>query len=274
VRLDLQYRTEYRYDPPVREGITTLRLVPTSRPGLEVMSAALRVSPGRASLHHLDGWGTRVDLIELPGLHDRATFDVTASVETHIAERDIPPSALEWALYRLDSARVRLAAVEPLGWQVDSEGLAWAAVESALAWIPQRFVYRVGATDAGTPIEAFLNVGAGVCQDFSHLFLALLRRWGWCARYVSGYFFAAPDGHTEVEADATHAWIEVYRPGTGWIALDPTHGRYADERYVPISQGRDYDDVRPVRGVFAGSTTQVQSSRLTMRVQQQQQQVQ
>ena len=112
-------------------------------------------------------------------------------------------------------------------------------MESALALIPERFVYQVGKTDAETPIEAFLELGSGVCLDFAHVMLALLRSWGWCARYVSGYVFTATDGAEAIEADAMHAWVEVFRHGTGWIGLDPTTGLLADDRYVPVAYGRD-----------------------------------
>src|SRR5207244_9556803 len=98
--------------------------------------------------------------------------------------------------------------------------------------------YVVGATDAQTPIERVLELGHGVCQDFAHVFLALLRRWGWCARYVSGYMFSDVTRASErIEAQAMHAWVEVYRPGSGWIGMDATSGTYADDRYVPVGYG-------------------------------------
>ncbi len=271
MRLDLTYRTAYHYTPAVLGGVTALRLQPTSRPGLNVLSTSLTASPGRVVSTYRDGWATQVDLVEIAGLHEDAVFEVQSAVETVFGEADVPPSAREWELYRADSARVRRDAVIPLGWHIGFEGGAWQAVDSALQFFPQRFVYQVGATDAGTPIEAVIAQGTGVCQDFAHVFLSLLRSWGWCARYTSGYLFNAEAGALSVTAEAMHAWVEVYRHGAGWIGLDPTSGEYTDERYVVVGHGRDYDDVRPVRGVIVGATDQRQVSSLTMHVGQQQQ---
>ena len=261
MRLEIAYNTRYEYEPAVHRGLTALRLRPASRPGLLVESAELSAPGGRLVAAYLDGWGTCVDLVEFPAAHTSAEFEVRAIVETQPAEWDRPPAPDEQYFYTGDSSRVRSAAVEPFGWAVADEGRSWQAVESALAWMPQRFFYRIGTTDAETPIEDAIAVGSGVCQDFAHIFLALLRRWGWCARYVSGYFFNAEAEAPRILAEAMHAWVEVYRPGVGWIGLDATSGRYSDERYVPVGFGRDYDDVRPVRGVLLGESEQAQEQR-------------
>jgi len=262
VRLEVVYQTRYDYLPPVRDGTTALRLRPVSRPGLNVLSAKLSATPGYVSANHLDGWGTAVDLVECPGSHGSVSFEMTAVVETLPGESVSELLRSESVWYLADSPRVRKAAAEQLGW--DLVPMSWTAVESALAWMPQRFQYRVGSTDADTPIEKVISDGAGVCQDFAHIFLALLRRWGFHARYVSGYFFSAPLETPRIDADAMHAWVEVFRPDFGWVALDATHGQYADDRYVPVGYGRDYDDVRPIRGVVRGATVQRQVGRLQM----------
>jgi transglutaminase-like putative cysteine protease len=87
----------------------------------------------------------------------------------------------------------------------------------------------------------------GVCQDFAHVMIGLCRAMKIPALYVSGYLA------TE-EASATHAWMEVYLPGIGWRALDPTHDRQTDDQYVKIAVGRDYADVAPVAGTYLGTT--------------------
>jgi transglutaminase-like putative cysteine protease len=270
MRLKLSYHTRYTYDRPVYAGLTAIRLVPSPRRGLRVLSTQLTVAPGRHTGTYVDGWGTRVDLIEVHARHARSETEVVAEVETLAEEDGLPLAPEERLLFSRDSPRVRRAAASSLGWNVGSEGQTWNAVEAALAWFPQRFVYSRGETDARTEVEDFLQRGAGVCQDFVHAFLALLRGWGWCARYVSGYCFNAPAEAGSIEAEASHAWVEVYRPGIGWIALDPTAGTYADERYVVVGAGRDYDDVRPVRGILHGGGTQEHVSRLRMQVAQQQ----
>ena len=265
MQLEVAYATRYRYTRHVSEGLTALRLRPRSRHGLTVAQSRVVFAPGKLVQSYIDGWGTQVDLIETHEPHASFRFELRASVETEPREEDIAPSDDEFIMYSNDSARVRTGAVSALGWHLPGAHTTWTAIESALAWMPQRFAYDVGATDAESTMEDVIAAGAGVCQDFSHIFLALVRGWGWCARYVSGYFFSA-DARLQdrIEADAMHAWVEVYRPGTGWIGLDATAGQYADDRYVAVGYGRDYDDVRPVRGVIFGNARQSQTAKLQM----------
>ncbi len=268
MRLEIAYRTRYDYHPPVRDSTTALRIRPIDRPGLTVVSSTVKATPGRLVARYTDGWGTHVDVVDGQGTHDSVTFELQTVVETFAPEVIQPLSSAEAYWYVRDSSRVRVAAVDALGWQL--VGQSWAAVESALAWMPQRFVYEVGATDALTPVERVIEIGAGVCQDFAHVLLALLRSWGFCARYVSGYFFSATPETERIEADAMHAWVQVYRPNFGWVGLDATTGAYTDDRYITVGCGRDYDDVRPIRGVLRGAASQRQEARLEIQQIQQQ----
>jgi len=109
--------------------------------------------------------------------------------------------------------------------------------------------YRSGMTDVGTAAEEALDLGTGVCQDFAHLYLAVIRQLGVPARYVSGYLSA---GQATDEPLATHAWAEVLLPAAGWVGLDIANGRPVDARYAKIAIGRDYADVPPVRGAYSG----------------------
>ena len=126
--------------------------------------------------------------------------------------------------------------------------------------IPDRYEYRAGVTYVGSTVQEFLETGAGVCQDYVHLGLIMLRRNGIAARYVSGYLWAAPEdeGADSVEVE-THAWLEALLPGAGgrgepvWVGADPTNRQLAGERHVKIGHGRQYSDVPPVRGVYQGS---------------------
>ena len=135
-----------------------------------------------------------------------------------------------------------------------------ATTASRAELIPDRFEYRQGATYVGSTIEDLLAAGAGVCQDFVHLGLVLLRRHGIAARYVSGYLWAAPedDGDDSVEVE-THAWLEALLPAGGqrgepvWVGADPTNRRLAGETHVKIGHGRRYSDVPPIKGVYRGA---------------------
>jgi transglutaminase-like putative cysteine protease len=122
--------------------------------------------------------------------------------------------------------------------------------------IHAEFRFDPTATTIATPTRRVLADRRGVCQDFAHLQLSCLRSLGLAARYVSGYLLTdPPPGQARlIGADASHAWVSVYCPRSGWVDLDPTNDLMPDARHVTLAWGRDYGDVSPLRGVILGST--------------------
>ncbi|HEX4348208.1 MAG TPA: transglutaminase family protein, partial [Vicinamibacterales bacterium] len=117
----------------------------------------------------------------------------------------------------------------------------------------RRFAYSPLSTRVDSPIDEALASRRGVCQDFAHIFIALVRPLGIPCRYMSGYLFHS--GAADRSSDgATHAWVEAFLPDLGWIGFDPTNNLLAGERHVRVASGRDYADVPPTRGVYKGST--------------------
>ena len=112
--------------------------------------------------------------------------------------------------------------------------------------------YLPGSTSVDSSIDHILSTGRGVCQDYAHVMIAIARKWGIPARYVSGYMFTSGDTLEQSPENATHAWMECYLPTLGWIGFDPTNASTDDERHVRIGVGRDYADVPPTRGVRQG----------------------
>lgn len=266
MRLEVAYTTRYQYQPAALGGVTTLRLRPRTHPGLTVVSSTIRAAPGKPTGAYVDGFGTLVDLVECPDVHDELVCEMRAVVDTSLDERAVPLRHGEAVIYRRDSARVRITSVSALAATCGFDGRRWASVEALNEWVNWRFTYRIGETDAETPIETVVETGLGVCQDFAHVLIAMLRSWGWPARYVCGYQFSAGAEQGQIEDQAMHAWVEAYSAAAGWVGLDPTTGLLVDDRYVPVGRGRDYDDVRPVRGVLTGQPTQTQQSRLQMTI--------
>jgi transglutaminase-like putative cysteine protease len=118
------------------------------------------------------------------------------------------------------------------------------------------FVYAPNTTRVDSPIDEAIATRQGVCQDFTHVMLALLRRVGVPCRYVSGYIAPQADmTDPQPTTIATHAWVEVQLPDLGWVGLDPTHNLATGERHVRVAVGRDYADVPPTRGTFKGKTS-------------------
>jgi transglutaminase-like putative cysteine protease len=124
--------------------------------------------------------------------------------------------------------------------------------------IHRDFAYEPGVTDVRTPLAEVFGERRGVCQDFAHLMLGMLRALGLPARYVSGYLLTqAPPGKARLlGADASHAWVSVWCPALGWIDLDPTNAVLPDGGHVTLAVGRDYGDVTPLRGVLLGGASQ------------------
>jgi transglutaminase-like putative cysteine protease len=126
------------------------------------------------------------------------------------------------------------------------------------------FRYESQSTDIDTPLAQVLATRRGVCQDFAHLMAGALRLWGVPARYVSGYLLTQPPegGADMVGADASHAWVQVWCPGTpgvpaagaqaGWLDLDPTNAVVPGAGHIRVAVGRDFGDVTPLRGVIRG----------------------
>ena len=124
--------------------------------------------------------------------------------------------------------------------------------QAAMEWMAKTFTYEPGTTEVHGPLTAFLERRAGVCQDFAHLVVALVRSWGFAARYAMGYVDTGVVPETASEVQATHAWSEVLIPGAGWRGFDATVGLVTNDAYIPVAVGRDSRDAAPVRGTFKG----------------------
>jgi transglutaminase-like putative cysteine protease len=264
----IRYLTEYRYREPVTDNLNALRVKPATTPLQRVDDFGVRVEPESRLHQHSDYFGTTVIEFGISKPHERLSIDVRARVattppgavpETDWQPAETPEYAAHAGEYRLPFGR------EPDNLVVDElVGLSRAATPAATLTavaelIPERFQYRPGVTYVGSTVEDLLEAGAGVCQDFAHLALVLLRRHGLAARYVSGYLFAPPPGGEAADSAEvdTHAWVEALIPAPDggepvWVAADPTNRGLAGERHVKIGHGRHYSDVPPIKGVFRG----------------------
>jgi transglutaminase-like putative cysteine protease len=276
----IRYLTEYRYDAPVTDNLNALRVRPATTSTQRCDEFHTRIEPEARVSRHLDYFGTEVIEFGIPTSHEQLTIDVRARVVT-----SPPPEPPEGTWEELESAAYVDAAGEfALPWQDQPPVAGLHELEHALhahtpleslqalcELVPDRFEYRPGATYVGSSVHDLLEKGAGVCQDFVHLSLLLLRRRGIAARYVSGYLWAAPedDGTDSLEVD-THAWLEALLPGTDghgepvWVGADPTNRRLTGETHVKIGHGRFYADVAPVKGLYMGGAASELTAAVTM----------
>jgi transglutaminase-like putative cysteine protease len=262
----IRYLTEYRYEAEVTDNLNALRVKPATTPTQRVEDFVVRVDPETRLHQHHDYFGTTVIEFGISRPHDHLSIDVRARVKT--TAPDDPPQAgwaeLETAPYRGAAGEFVLSDGEPDALALD-ELVGLSRAESPLATvrrmvelIPDRFEYRPGVTYVGSTVADLLEAGAGVCQDFAHLALLLLRRHGIAARYVSGYLWAPPNGDDGAESAEveTHAWIEALVPADRepiWVPADPTNRTLGGETHVKIGHGRHYADVPPIKGVFRGA---------------------
>jgi len=276
----IRYETEYSYEQPVTDNLNALRVRPATNSTQRCDDFHVRVDPETRLGRHIDYFGTEVIEFGVSKPHTRMSVDVRARVVTSAAPE--PPDAswpaIESHAYRdVGGEFLNPIGIEPPPGALD-ELEAVLHARSPLAsvvllteLIPDRFEYRPGATYVSSSIGDLLVAGAGVCQDFVHLGLHLLRRQGIAARYVSGYLFAAPDdGSADSVEVETHAWIEALLPAAGgggepvWVGADPTNRGLAGEQHVKIGHGRDYADVPPIKGVYRGGAQAQLAARVRM----------
>ena len=273
MRFALQYRAEYRYSGAVFDQHNALRVTPATTPLQRVRGFRVTVDPSARTRTHSDYFGTQVTEFNVPGEHDRLTITAEGEVMTEAPPE--PPrggwEAIRPEAYTSAGGEFLLSTGdEPSNGALASLREAVrrddprATVTAICEVIPERFEYSPGATFVGSTVDDLLEGGAGVCQDFVHLALILLRYEGIAARYVSGYLFAAPEdgGADSVEVD-THAWIEALLPdadggGPVWVGADPTNRALAGETHVKIGHGRFYGDVPPIKGVYRGAATEAE----------------
>ena len=275
MHFSIHYTTSYSYAAPVSDNLNALRVRPATTASQRCDEFHVRIDPETRLGRHADYFGTEVIEFGISKPHSALTIDVRARVVTSDPAPAPDPAweELRSAAYLEAAGEYLLASIPepPLRALAEFNHLheAPSPLHSALSLcelIPDRFAYRRGATYVGSSVADLLDIGAGVCQDFVHLALILLRHGGIAARYVSGYLFADPDedGDDSVEVD-THAWLEILLPSSAgrgepvWVGLDPTNRVAASERYVKIGHGRHYDDVPPIKGVYRGGPSELRA---------------
>jgi transglutaminase-like putative cysteine protease len=290
----IRFVTRYEYDADVVDNINALRVRPAANSRQRVDDFTVRLTPDARQYRHEDYFGTEVVEFEVTRPHRELVVDVRARVTT---QPQAEPSGTTWEGLRQQAYReaggefllqtddapgdTLLAALSA---EIGAAPTPLAAAMAVTDLIPSRLEYRQGATYVDSPLIDVLEGRAGVCQDFVHLGLNLLRRHGIAARYVSGYLFTTGrddeddvDGSVgtgstgaaieSVEVD-THAWIEALMPRDeaepGWISIDPTNGGLASVNHVKIGHGRTYSDIPPVKGVYRGGANAELDASVTM----------
>jgi transglutaminase-like putative cysteine protease len=264
-RLRVVHSTGYAYKSPVTASFNEARLTPRSDSRQNVILNRVETVPATRSYRYVDYWGTAVTSFDLHAPH--AELEVTSSsvVETDrgVSSKDENTRAswddlhseavidrfdevLSPTHYTPQSKRIRRVGERIAKYHDPQE-----AVTAAANWVHSELKYVAGTTGVHSSGLDALREGKGVCQDFAHLTLILLRGMGIPARYVSGYLHP---NHKAVVGDTidgqSHAWVQAWTGG--WWHFDPTNDTDINEQYISVGVGRDYSDVAPLKGIYSG----------------------
>jgi transglutaminase-like putative cysteine protease len=279
---NIVHTTAYEYSAPAIESFTELRVRPRQSNRQIIHNHVTEVTPRAALEEFTDYYDNTVECLSVPYRHKCLTVTSRSTVETlphkdALSGLDLSVSEavrLNWPHRRelfdflMPSTHAPITpAIEALSSrQLRSSASFSESILGLCTHIYETFTYMPGVTDIRTPLEEVLQKKQGVCQDFAHLMIAILRSAGLPARYVSGYLETESVRGTGglTGATASHAWVEVFLPSGLWVGIDPTNDMLEGERHVQIGIGRDYHDVPPLRGVFKGAKRQQLSVMVTV----------
>lgn len=265
-RLRIVHKTGYRYDKPATASYNEARMLPLSRDGQFVLQAALDISPAATMHSYVDYWDTRVSTFEVLIPHQLLSVTATSVVDMRVVPS--PASSMDWdelaaqipLSLSLAECVVQTAMTMPdedmrdLALRIEAEG--GGVDDTALSIchaVGQAMEYRRGVTGVNSTAREAWAARSGVCQDIVHVALGVLRAAGIPARYVSGYLH--PDANAPIGQPVigeSHAWVEWY--SGEWRGYDPTNLAEIGESHVYVGHGREYADVAPLRGVYAGGS--------------------
>jgi transglutaminase-like putative cysteine protease len=269
MRYQATHVTTYRYEAAVAHCLSEAHLIPRSFPGQRVVEAKVEVDPLPAQrMHRVDYYGNDVDTFSIFQRHDQFTVTSTSIVdvdprvpgnfptmswEEARAYLTLHPTLESLAAYEFVYDSPFVAASPELrayGAASFTPGVPLAqAVTDLSRRIHAEFSYKPKSTSIDIPLQEVLQRRRGVCQDFAHVMIGVVRSYHLAARYVSGYLRS---GAKFLGAEASHAWVSVFIPGYGWLDLDPTNNVLPSDGHLTVAWGRDYGDVTPVKGVSLG----------------------
>lgn len=261
MRLQIRHTTGYRYDTEVVSSYNEARLVPQTGLTQLTLSSVVSTQPDAVQQRYWDYWGTQVTVFDVHVPHTE--LEVTCASVVDTADARTPGTASWDALAAVRDTHVELLGRSPrttpdaalAAVAAEATGSPYQVVVSLVELVREKVAYVPGSTGVATSAVEAWELGQGVCQDIAHVTLAVLREAGVPARYVSGYLHPSLDPQVgETVTGESHAWIEAWVGG--WWAFDPTNGIPAGERHVTVARGRDYTDVTPLKGVYAGGGSQ------------------
>ena len=270
----IRHSTRFRYSEPIRQSVMEVVMQPRSEGTQSVRQFELTTDPRTRIFARRDFLGNIVHHFDIPGAHSALAIIAETLVEVDEPGLlpQVDPNANWDELDKLVRSNDYWDYLMPSKFCHSTELLKQFETEIGAARegtplemvthlndaVYGSFDYVQQYTRADSPIDVALEARKGVCQDFTHIMISMLRELSIPARYVSGYLYHRKDSDDRSVADATHAWLEALLPGdgpgSGWIGFDPTNKLFATERHIRTAIGRDYSDVPPTHGIYRGKT--------------------
>lgn len=263
----IKHITRYTYPSPVIDSANQVMLFPINDEQQEVKKHELIITHHPAVEIFTDYFGNKVGIFSVIKPHTELSIQSNIEVITKEVQLPVSDTAPETQWDNLVVIREQFPYMDFMlqeNFEAHDEVSAvvksmmneavtpFAAAQQMSAFVYDSFEYKKGITSVETQVDEIWKLKAGVCQDFAHILLVMLRLVGIPARYVSGYI--CPKNHEMRGEGATHAWVEAYIPFYGWLGFDPTNNCIVSDRHVRLAIGRSFTDCTPVKGTYKGSS--------------------
>lgn len=264
----IHHITKYQYDEPVKESINEIKIFPYQCPEQEVLQHQVNITSHPNVYTSMDYWNNVTGTFNLLQPHKELIIESKLMIRTTVApEIEMNYSSTVSDLEKELHSNLRLLElstpdqIESIGAIAEiiasvynpSKSVAAIVIESS-RYVFEQFQYTKGITNVETTIDEILEHHGGVCQDFAHVLLQILRTIKIPSRYVSGYI--CPNKNGMRGEGATHAWVEAFIPGFGWAGVDPTNNIWVTNKHIKLAVGRNFNDCTPIKGTFKGVADQ------------------
>lgn len=265
---NIHHITKYEYDRPVKESVNEVRIYPYAGYEQEILYHELNITGSPDVAEISDYWGNRAGMFNLPSSHRQLVIESKLIVRTLSPEAPGHNITTGFDALKEETANnlslLELSQITETDLRKEINKLVRkiylprdtvaAVAEKCCAYIFSNFKYVKGITSVETTVAEILEHRSGVCQDFAHVMLEILRSLQIPGRYVSGYI--CPNKTGMRGEGATHAWVEAWIPGSGWAGIDPTNNVWVTNNHVKLAVGRNFNDCSPVKGTFKGPARQ------------------
>jgi transglutaminase-like putative cysteine protease len=266
-KFTIHHSTIYTYQTPVYDGANQIMLFPIRDEQQEILEHQLKITNEPLVDTYIDYYGNEVGTFTTKEYHKELKIDSIMVVEIH--KKALPEISIfiekQWTnlkqlshqLPHINFLKQEVFSLEAEVYQAinpeqKKTNAPYQVAKNLNSYVYENFKYIKGITNVSTTVEEIWKLKAGVCQDFAHILLVMLRYMGIPARYVSGYICGQKN---EMRGEgATHAWVEAYLPDYGWLGLDPTNNCIVDDLHVKLAIGRNFEDCSPVKGTYKGSS--------------------